>query len=1620
MTNHANLYKPLAFLLFLLMRPVEAQWPSSPAQHYPIFNSAQDEMEPGCVTDGRGGAYVNAHIGAGELAEIRLHRVRKNATKAWSAAGLMITDKSPNAISNNVKMVSDGNGGVVFFWLQVGDAVNKADIYAQRYDSTGTPQWISNRIICQDSGDQTTLSVSPDSLGGVILTWADVQSGKYRLSCERITFDGKLLWGNGKGVVFASEQSGNWQPSSAICADGKGGVFAGWSGTTGSDPANLYARHLYADGTQSAIFAIDSSINLQSQLRIIADQVGGLIAVWQSDDPDENNADIYANRFNANGTPLWGNRKVVCSEAGIQKSSNVVSDRSGGCVVIFKDNRTEGGTQYDIWGQRLMADGSKAWSTAGIPVLVGSSKQMTNQIMPDGLGGMILSAKDLRANSLGEVNVQRLDRDGHPLWNGTTGVCVASQASAKDPDRIVLTTDGSQNGTGVLIFWDDARTGNRDVYGARVSPSGTLGGMAEIVLPPAAPSNLVAHFEYLAHNIELNWLDNSSNETQFHLERKTGNGEYVLLSLVNGNSTSYSDATISPFTDYSYRVRAENAAGQSAYAYSTAIHASLKLQTPTNLKTTAVSPTQVQLFWQNVETISSRIQIERKANSGNFLLLATTATGSQMYLDSSVLTGYTYTYRLKAVQDWGASDYSVESAVTLSLSGFVQIPIVFPLTESGCFAWGDYDNDDDLDVLLIGSTGTSNLTTLYNNNNGSFLSVTSGLPLRTSGGYAKWGDYDRNGYLDPLISGTLYTGATPSNILYRNDAGQFSITSALFLPLEFGVHTFADADNDGDLDVFMSGFANKSNIFRIFLNELSQFTSTGSDLIAAVGENIDLADYDNDGDNDMLYMGSSGPSTSYVKVYKNLNGTFSETPTMLSQLIHGTALWVDYNNDGHLDIFQTGSAQNTKVARLLKNENYSFIENGINLNGLDDSAASWGDYDNDGDMDLLVAGDTGSGLVCRIYRNDGTGFTDAGITLPGVRFGQVSWLDYDNDGALDIFLIGSGASGSVTCLYRNTFTNKNTAPSVPSHLVATCNGSTVQLRWDKSSDAQTPAAALSYNIRIGSSPGGFDIVSPMANPVSGYRRLPGMGNTSLGTSWQIKNLPHGTFYWSVQAIDNGGKSSAFSPEQSFSNILAPAAPSELSAKALSDSKISLSWHDNSDNETGFIIERKSGAGAFMQLVQRPQNSIAHIDSNLTAETTFTYRIKAIHSIGSSAYSNESTVMTLKAAQPLARIIIQPACDTLAISQTSHLAAEGRTAGNTIIAVSPAWSVSNNIGVVAPDTGRTVTFTALHPGYGYITAHSGLFADSSLMIVGAKGDVNKSLALDVPDVIITLRMIVHLALPPIPPGHLLPDPFELWAADYDASGGVNEADALFILRGTLQGINKRQDTSIRPEDCMVVRLGEPLKVNDGSVKVPLLIMGDGQVFAAGMDLAYNPKAKIMDISAAVFSSLLATNTEQPGSVSISMVNGNGLIGQNGAVVWFTFNLEHYADCGLAIESVRLYDAGGKPIQAEIAAITSGAYGDLPNNVALYNFPNPFNAQTSIYCHLDRPAPIRLSIYNRTGQLVRELYAGYIFSNRAQILWDGKDGAGVTVPSGIYFCRMIANGKSVLVEKMVLMK
>jgi hypothetical protein len=459
-------------------------------------------------------------------------------------------------------------------------------------------------------------------------------------------------------------------------------------------------------------------------------------------------------------------------------------------------------------------------------------------------------------------------------------------------------------------------------------------------------------------------------------------------------------------------------------------------------------------------------------------------------------------------------------------------------------AWGDYDNDGDLDVLIAGFTaGNEAATKLYKNEGDDNFTEVQGLPFPgTYIGDLAWGDFDGDGDLDVILQG--FTSEAQITKLYENTGDDsFTESSIAFPELADGSVSFVDFNNDGYLDIFVAGFEASSYSTRVFKNIGNEdYIEIDPGIPGAIKSAYEWADYDKDGDMDCFVTGFDLNGNLISKLFQN-NGdeTFTETNNTFAGAWLGDVAWGDYNSDGYPDILLSGFEGPERIAQVYKNNgdgSFTLLDT-PELPGVSHSSSIWGDFDNDGDLDIFIGGTyEGSGTwprVTDVFQNNGDDtFTPMELDFTkDAYWGESAWGDYDADGDLDLICCGhDDDGGSNTIIYRNDGNTPNNQPEPPSNLVSSLENSNVSLNWDAASDIETPTEGLTYNGYIRNQDGTI-IWNSMANNNNGYRLIPALGNTCQNTTWIINDLDVGIYYWSIQTLDNNFESSAFATEQIF-------------------------------------------------------------------------------------------------------------------------------------------------------------------------------------------------------------------------------------------------------------------------------------------------------------------------------------------------------------------------------------------------------------------------------------------------------------------------------------------------------
>jgi hypothetical protein len=273
----------------------------------------------------------------------------------------------------------------------------------------------------------------------------------------------------------------NNQTLPTIAADGAGGAVVTWEDIR-SGASDIYAQRLDASGaplwTPNGI-AVCAASGGQITPAIAPDGAGGAFVTWR--DGRSGARGIYAQWLNASGTPQWTPDGVVLSTAGtFQLGPMIVSDAAGGAIVTWQDNRN---VSYDVFARRVNAAGVAQWAANGVAVCTAANDQSFPTIIPDGAGGAIVSWSDSRSGTVSDIFCQRVSSSGASQWT-PDGIALTSAGDGIAP---TIASDGAQ---GAIITWYDYRSGlGSDIYAQHVNASG---GIPTAVSEPTWKPSLLA------------------------------------------------------------------------------------------------------------------------------------------------------------------------------------------------------------------------------------------------------------------------------------------------------------------------------------------------------------------------------------------------------------------------------------------------------------------------------------------------------------------------------------------------------------------------------------------------------------------------------------------------------------------------------------------------------------------------------------------------------------------------------------------------------------------------------------------------------------------------------------------------------------------------------------------------------------------------------------------------------------------------------------------------------------------------------------------------------------------------------------------------------------------------
>lgn len=478
--------------LILIPSSTRAGWQTN---GNPICVETGSQIDPQLVPDGEGGMLIvwsDTRFGS---QDIFAQRIDAFGNELWDPNGVPVCTTA--ATQSGAEVVLSGPGGAIIAWTdQRNSATTANDIYIQKLNPSGVPQWTINGMqltnaIFNQSGPGGMVS---DGEGGAILAWSDLRSGvELDIYAQRVNFLGTPVWTvNGVPVVDTPETVGDYH----VIANGTGRAIVSWKDFRDGD-GEIYVQSLAPNGSPDWPLngvALSSGARLVGSVfhTIATDDAGGVVAVWvdgRAVDPG-----VYTMRVRDVGTRAWvADVPMTLLPVVGNPVPRIVPDGAGGAITSWADYRT---AAIDIYAQRVDSTGSVQWPTNGVVVVDTTGTQAFHAMTPDGPGGAIVVWRDSRGDD-DDVYAQRLDSSGMRQW-GSQGIPVCTEAGGQG--MIAAAAPGTGSGA-IAVWWDNRSGDGGDIYagelglvlvgiGERTPTPGALRVMSNVPNPFGAATTL--------------------------------------------------------------------------------------------------------------------------------------------------------------------------------------------------------------------------------------------------------------------------------------------------------------------------------------------------------------------------------------------------------------------------------------------------------------------------------------------------------------------------------------------------------------------------------------------------------------------------------------------------------------------------------------------------------------------------------------------------------------------------------------------------------------------------------------------------------------------------------------------------------------------------------------------------------------------------------------------------------------------------------------------------------------------------------------------------------------------------------------------------------------------------
>lgn len=361
----------------------------------PVCVATGNQQNPAMIPDGAGGIIVAWEDWRSGV-DVYAQRIDANGMTMWVTNGTRICTASGSQYTP--ALVSDGAGGAIIAWT---DFRSSGGLYAQRVNPMGSPQWVDNGVpVIAVTGSENIRAILEDGSGGAFVTCTDLGNASIRV--QRVNASGVAQWAAGGispcSVAYSASSIG-------VTPDALGGLILVWGDPT---RGGVYGQDVALDGSLGWGPEGQLVPGVQGNaLRIQADGAGGAFIGSQLDVDFLNAfANAGVQHVNASGVSLWGPGGIALPITDAYHDVPApIADGAGGVIFMWSDHGRSCGMHppcsatgsINEYARRFDGNGDLVWASIALsstaPVGVEPESPAELALMVDGASPSVGGAK---------------------------------------------------------------------------------------------------------------------------------------------------------------------------------------------------------------------------------------------------------------------------------------------------------------------------------------------------------------------------------------------------------------------------------------------------------------------------------------------------------------------------------------------------------------------------------------------------------------------------------------------------------------------------------------------------------------------------------------------------------------------------------------------------------------------------------------------------------------------------------------------------------------------------------------------------------------------------------------------------------------------------------------------------------------------------------------------------------------------------------------------------------------------------------------------------------------------------------------------------------------------------